>query len=166
MHILYRFVLQNVKTKYYSTPSGNRTRAPRFQVQHAPPTLDWALACKTETLGIHYIVMLYWSLTVNISSPKIQVVHEQKFKDLLSSTCLSSSERSMLELQSRGLGSIPTRGGVIFCLIHFVTQIYTILPDTDRITLCHWRKTRISLAVLCKWWTRHEHFHFHLIMAL
>ena len=54
-------------------------------------------------------------------------MHEQKFKDLLSSTCLSSSERSMLELQSRGPGSIPTRGGVIFCFFHFVTQIYTIL---------------------------------------
>ena len=26
--ILYRFVLQNVKTKYYPTPSGNRTRGP------------------------------------------------------------------------------------------------------------------------------------------
>ena len=34
--ILYRFVLQNDKTKYYPTPSGNRTRAPCLQFQHAP----------------------------------------------------------------------------------------------------------------------------------
>ena len=43
--ILYRFVLQNEKTKYYPTPSGNRTRAPWLQFQHAP---FWATeACAT-----------------------------------------------------------------------------------------------------------------------
>ena len=46
--ILYRFVLQNVKTKYYPTPSGNRTRAPRFQVQHAPPTLTGHLLVRLK----------------------------------------------------------------------------------------------------------------------
>ena len=43
--ILYRFVLQNVKTKYYPTPSGNRAQAPWLQFQHAP---FWATeACAT-----------------------------------------------------------------------------------------------------------------------
>ena len=43
--ILYRFVLQNEQTKYYPTPSGNRTRAPWLQFQHAP---FWATeACST-----------------------------------------------------------------------------------------------------------------------
>ena len=46
--ILYRFVLQNVKTKYYPTPSGNRTRAPRFQVQQAPPTLTGHLLVRLK----------------------------------------------------------------------------------------------------------------------
>ena len=44
------------------------------------------------------------------------MVHEQKFKDLLSSTCQISVERIVLDLESevmRGLGStcIPTGGG-------------------------------------------------------
>ena len=59
-------------------------------------------------------------------------MHEQKFKDLLSSTCLSSSERSMLELKSRGLGSIPTRGGVIFCFTFCNTNLHNI-ARSDRI---------------------------------
>ena len=46
--ILYRFVLQNVKTKYYPTPSGNRTQAPRFQVQHAPSTLTGHLLVRLK----------------------------------------------------------------------------------------------------------------------
>ena len=57
------------------------------------------------------------------------MVHEQKFKDLLSSKCQVSVERVVLDLESeamRGLGSIPT--GVTFFL-SFITQIYTILPD-------------------------------------
>ena len=45
---------------------------------------------------------------------KHQVVHEQKFKDLRSSKCPGSVGRSMLDLESEGLGSIPTSGGVIF----------------------------------------------------
>ena len=49
-----------------------------------------------------------------------QVSHEQKFKDLLSSTCLTSSERRLFDLESevmRGLGSIPTGNFVtgFFC---------------------------------------------------
>ena len=43
------------------------------------------------------------------------MVHEQKFKDLLSSECQVSVERIVLDLESevvRCLGSIPTGGGV------------------------------------------------------
>ena len=44
------------------------------------------------------------------------MVHEQKFKDLLSSTCLTSSERRMLDLESevmRGPVSILTGGNIL-----------------------------------------------------
>ena len=44
------------------------------------------------------------------------MVHEQKFKDLLSSTCQVSVERIVLDLESevmRGLGSIPTGGNIM-----------------------------------------------------
>ena len=43
-------------------------------------------------------------------------MHEQKFKDLLSSTCQVSVERRVLDLESdamRGPGSIPTRGNIL-----------------------------------------------------
>ena len=44
------------------------------------------------------------------------MVHEQKFKDLPSSTCLTSSERIVSDLESevmRGQGSIPTGGNIL-----------------------------------------------------
>ena len=44
------------------------------------------------------------------------MVHEQKFKDLLSSTCQVSVERRVLDLESgamRGLGSIPTGSSIL-----------------------------------------------------
>ena len=50
------------------------------------------------------------------SKSKNQLVHEQKFKDLLSGTCQVSPERIVLDLESevmRGLGSIPTRGNIL-----------------------------------------------------
>ena len=60
---------------------------------------------------------------------KNQIMHEQKFKD---STCLSSLERSMLDLESdvvRDLGSIRTGG-------------YILLPDF----FCfHAAKTKVPL---------------------
>ena len=46
---------------------------------------------------------------------KNQVVREQKFKDLPSSTCQVSPERILLDLESevmRGPGSIPTGGNI------------------------------------------------------
>ena len=60
------------------------------------------------------------------------MVHEQKFKDLLSSTCQVSVERIVLDFESedmRGPGSIPT-GGNILSLEFFqvVKPLITILP--------------------------------------
>ena len=40
------------------------------------------------------------------------MVHEQKFKDLISSKCQVSVERIVLDLESEGPGSIPTRGNI------------------------------------------------------
>ena len=70
----------------------------RFQVQHAPLYTNLALACKTETLSSLYSHALF--ILTKSSKSKHQVVHEQKFKDLLSSTCQVSVERSMLDLGS------------------------------------------------------------------
>ena len=66
-----------------------------FQVQHSPFYNNWAFACITETLGFlytHALLILTKSLKL-----KNQVVHEQKFKDLLSSKCQISSERRVLD---------------------------------------------------------------------
>ena len=60
--------------------------------------MSWAFACKTETLGSLYSHALL--IPTKSSKSKHQVVHEQKFKDLLSSTCLISSERRVLYLES------------------------------------------------------------------
>ena len=57
--------------------------------------------------------MLYWS-----SKSKHRVVHEQKFKDLLSSTCQVSVERSMLDLESEVQWFKLT--GVTFCNWNFL----------------------------------------------
>ena len=76
-------------------------------------------ACKTKTLGSLYSHNL---LILTVQKFKNQVVHGQKFKDLLSSTCQVSVERRVLDLESevmRGLGSIPT-GDSIFHWIFFV----------------------------------------------
>ena len=50
------------------------------------------------------------------SKSKNQVVHEQKFKNLLSSTYLTNSEKIVFDLESevmRGLGFIPTGGNIL-----------------------------------------------------
>ena len=70
-------------------------------------------ACKTENLGSVYNHALLF-LTESAMS-KNQVVQEQKFKDLLSSTCQVSVEMGVLDLESevmRGLGSIPIGGNI------------------------------------------------------
>ena len=69
-----------------------------FQVQHAPLYTNLAFACKTEILSSLYSHALL--ILTKSSKSKHQVVHEQKFKDLLSSTCQVSVERSMLDFES------------------------------------------------------------------
>ena len=93
------------------TPSGNKTWASHslwFQVQNYPFYTNLTFACKTDTLGSLYSHALL--------IPKYLVVNEQKFKDLLSSTCQVSVERIVLNLESevmKGQGSISTRGNVL-----------------------------------------------------
>ena len=73
-----------------------------------------AFACKTETLGSLYSHALL--IPLKSSKSKYQVVHEQRFKDLLSSTCQVSVERIVLDLESevmRDLGSIPIGGNIL-----------------------------------------------------
>ena len=70
----------------------------RFQVQHASLYTNLAIACKTETLSSLYSHALL--ILTKPSKSKHQVVHEQKFKDLLSNTCQVSVERSMLDLEA------------------------------------------------------------------
>ena len=55
-------------------------------------------AGKTETLGSLYSYALL--ILLKSSKFKHQVVHEQKLKDLLSSTCQVSVERIVLDLKS------------------------------------------------------------------
>ena len=55
-------------------------------------------ACKTETLGSLYSHALL--ILLKSSKSKHQVVHEQKFKDLLSSSCQVSVDRRVLDLES------------------------------------------------------------------
>ena len=50
------------------------------------------------------------------------MVHEQKFKDLLSSSCQVSPERIVLDLESeviRGPGPIPTVGNIFHWIFLF-----------------------------------------------
>ena len=90
-----------------------------FQVQHAPLYTNLAFACKTETLSSLYSHALL--ILTKSSKSKHQVVHEQKFKDLLSSTCQVSGERSMLDLESE-VQWFNTHWGNILLLEFFFTQ--------------------------------------------
>ena len=69
-----------------------------FQVQHYPFYTNLTFTCKTETLGSLYSHALL--ILLKSSKSKYQVVREQKFKDLLSSTCQVSVERIVLDLES------------------------------------------------------------------
>ena len=76
------------------------------------------------------------------------MVHEQKSKDLLSSTCQVSPER-IVDLESevmRGPGSIPTGGNIFHWNIWFhvvkpLMPILTLLPN-----LFIYEKPRLSCA--------------------
>ena len=58
-----------------------------FQVQHYPFYTKWAFDCKTETLGSLYShALLNIAKSSQFLQVQNQVMHEQKFKDLLSST--------------------------------------------------------------------------------
>ena len=88
------YVKKNHVTKCYPPPSGNRTWASHnlwFQVQHYPFYTNLTFACRTETLGSLYTDALL--IPLKSSKSKYQVVHKQKFKDLLSSTGQVSVER-------------------------------------------------------------------------
>ena len=106
--ILCKFALYNFEKNV--TPSGNRTRASHriwFQIQHYPFYTNLTFACKTETSGFLYSHALL--IPLKLSKSKFQVVHEQKFKDLLSSTCQVSVERTVLDLESEVM-----KGQVLF----------------------------------------------------
>ena len=65
-------------------------------------------AYNTETLG-----SLYSHALLNLlksSKSKHQVVHEQKFKDLLSTTCQVSVERIVLDLESEAVWVLFPQG--------------------------------------------------------
>ena len=87
---------------------------------NTPFWTNLAFSCKTETSGsLHSHVLL---ILTESSKSKNQVVHEQKFKDLLSSKCQVIVQRIVLDLGSeavRGPGSIPTGGNI---LSHFIMQ--------------------------------------------
>ena len=78
-------------------------------------TLTWH--CKTETLGFLYSHAVL--IPLKSSKSKHQVVHDQKFKDLLSSTCQVSVERSILDLESE-VQWFNTHWGNILLLEFFV----------------------------------------------
>ena len=87
------------------------------QVQHAPLYTNLAFACKTETLNSLYSNALL--ILTKSSKSKHQVVHEHRFKDLLSCTCQDSVERSMLDLGSE-VQWFNTSWGNILLLEFFV----------------------------------------------
>ena len=99
------------------TPSRNRTWASHslwFQVQHYPFYTNWTFACKTETLGSLYSYALF--ILTESPKSKNQVVHEQKFKDLLSSTCQVSVERRVWTWNQRSWEAwVLFPLGVTFC---------------------------------------------------
>ena len=77
-------------------------------------------ASKTETLVSLYSHALL--ILTESSESKYQVVHEQKFKELLSSTCQVSPERRVLDLEPEvmiGPGSILTGGNIFYWIILF-----------------------------------------------
>ena len=91
-----------------------RTEHYRFyQVQHYPFRANWVFVRKAKTIGSLYCLALL--ILTESSKSKNQVVHEQKFKDPLSSTCQIIPECwTWNQRLFRGPGSIPTRGNIFF----------------------------------------------------
>ena len=76
------------------------------------------------------------------------MVHEQKFKDLLSSTCQISSERIVLDLESevmRGPGSIPTGSNIFLWIILFSHSKASAANIGIIAILVHFEKTLFTL---------------------
>ena len=84
---------------------------------------------------------------------KYQLVHEQKFKDLLSSTCQVSVERIVLDLESetmRGLGSIPSGGKILSLEFFCFHTVKTKMPVLVFLCVCEkrdweWSYTTITM---------------------
>ena len=57
---------------------------------------------------------------------KYQVVHEQKFKDLLSSTCQVSVERRVLDLESKAMRTFCY--WILFHVVNSLMQMLALLP--------------------------------------
>ena len=95
-------------------------------------------ACKTESLGSLYSHALL--VLLKSAKSKYQVLHEQKFKDLLSSTCQVSVERIVLDLESevmRGPDSIPNGGNILSLdFFHVVKPLMPILPLLPILAIC------------------------------
>ena len=92
-------------------PGGNRTQAPSDSKSNTIYT-NLTYAYKTETLGSLYSHALL--ILLKSSKSKHQVVHEQKFKDLLRSTCQVSVGRIVLDLESEAAW-VLFQIGVTFC---------------------------------------------------
>ena len=90
----------------------------------------WHYTCKTETLGSLYS-----------QKSKHQVVHEQKFKDLLSSTCQVSVERIVLDLESEAAW-VLLPPGVTFFATGFFSR--SKASDVNIANIVNLRKTRNS----------------------
>ena len=72
---------------------------PPVGIEPYPFYTTLTFTCKTETFGSLYSNALL--ILLKPSKSKHQVVHEQKFKDLQSSTCQVSVERIVLDLNQR-----------------------------------------------------------------
>ena len=95
-----------------------------------------AFAYKTETLGSLYSHTLL--ILLKSSKLKHQLVHEQKFRDLLSSTCQVSVERIVLDLKSEAAWVLFPLG-VTFChwiFFHVVKPLMPILPILLILSIC------------------------------
>ena len=72
-------------------------------------------------------------------------MHEQKFKDLLSSTCQVSEEIIVLDLESevmRGPGSIPTGSNILS--LDFFHIVKSSMPTLPMLCVCEKRKCLLN----------------------
>ena len=80
------------------------------------------------------------------------------FKDLPSSKCPGSVGSSMLDLESRGQGSIPNKGGVIFCFKFYNPNLHNkiwqnkVQDEKPEYVLHRWNRKHYGLNqnICCK----------------